>query len=137
MSCSPNFSMTLETEIFSTETSDFLTQMIFLKPFNSVLCVFGLFYVLPAPSRRETQLFLFQTCRQRWLRRKLYSGFSGLALFSENVQTGEALHSQKFLFCQDIAYRNPKLQMKIEHFVSLMNDQLHLTINCIYAHENT
>ena len=35
MPCS-KFSMTLPTEILSTETSDFLKQIIFLKSFNSV-----------------------------------------------------------------------------------------------------
>ena len=31
--------MTLQTEILSTETSDFLKQLIFLKSFNSVLAL--------------------------------------------------------------------------------------------------
>ena len=35
--CSAKFSMTLQTEILSTETSDFLKQIIFLKSFDSVL----------------------------------------------------------------------------------------------------
>ena len=34
MSCSAKFSMTLQTEILSTETSDFLNQIIFLKSFK-------------------------------------------------------------------------------------------------------
>ena len=34
--CSSNFSMTLQTEILSTETSDLLKQIIILKSFNSV-----------------------------------------------------------------------------------------------------
>ena len=37
MPCSINFSVTLQTEILSTVTSDFLKQMIILKSFNSVL----------------------------------------------------------------------------------------------------
>ena len=37
MSCSANFSMTLQTEILSTQTSDFLKTNNFLKPLNSVL----------------------------------------------------------------------------------------------------
>ena len=37
MPCSAKFSMTLQTEILSTETSDFLKQKVFLKSFNSVL----------------------------------------------------------------------------------------------------
>ena len=37
MPCSISFSMTLQTEIFSTITSDFLKQMIILKSFISVL----------------------------------------------------------------------------------------------------
>ena len=37
--CSAKFSMTLQTEVLSTETSDFLTQIIFLKSFDSVLLV--------------------------------------------------------------------------------------------------
>ena len=36
MPCLVKFSMTLQTEILSTETSDFLKQIIFLKSFNSV-----------------------------------------------------------------------------------------------------
>ena len=35
MPCSTKFSVTLQTEILSIETSDFLTQIIFLKSFNS------------------------------------------------------------------------------------------------------
>ena len=37
MPCSAKTSMTLQTEVLSTETSDFLKQMIILKSFNSVL----------------------------------------------------------------------------------------------------
>ena len=37
MPCSINFSVTLQTEILFTVTSDFLKQMIILKSFNSVL----------------------------------------------------------------------------------------------------
>ena len=36
MPCSANFSVTLQTEILSTETSDFLKQIIFLKLFISI-----------------------------------------------------------------------------------------------------
>ena len=36
MSCSTNFSMTLQPEILSRETLDFLKQMIVLNLFNSV-----------------------------------------------------------------------------------------------------
>ena len=39
MPCSINFSLTLQTEILSTITSDFVKQMIILKSFNSVFCV--------------------------------------------------------------------------------------------------
>ena len=39
MPCSANFLKTLQTEILSTETSDFLKQIIFLKSFNSVFNV--------------------------------------------------------------------------------------------------
>ena len=37
MPCSAKFSGTLQTEILSTEISDFLNQTIFLKSFNSVV----------------------------------------------------------------------------------------------------
>ena len=37
MPCSINVSLTLQTEIFSTVTLDFLKQILFLKSFNSVL----------------------------------------------------------------------------------------------------
>ena len=40
MSCAAKFSVTLQTEILSTETSDFLKQIIFLKSFNSVLVMY-------------------------------------------------------------------------------------------------
>ena len=33
----PKFSLTLQADLFSTETSDFLKQIVFLKSFNSVL----------------------------------------------------------------------------------------------------
>ena len=39
MSCSVNFSVSLQTEILSTVTSDFLKQMIILKEFNSLLLI--------------------------------------------------------------------------------------------------
>ena len=39
MPCSANFLMTLQTEILSTETSDFLKEIFFLKSVNSVLYV--------------------------------------------------------------------------------------------------
>ena len=39
MPCSANFLMSLQNEILSTETSDFLNQIIFMKSFNSVLNV--------------------------------------------------------------------------------------------------
>ena len=42
MPCSYKFSVTLQTESLSTETSDFLKQIIFLKSFNSMLFFFGL-----------------------------------------------------------------------------------------------
>ena len=45
MPCSIIFSMTLQIEILSIVTSDFLKQMIFLKSFNSVISVL-LFLVL-------------------------------------------------------------------------------------------
>ena len=38
MPCSVNFSMTLHTEILSTEISDFLKQIIIFKLFNSMMC---------------------------------------------------------------------------------------------------
>ena len=41
MLCSAKFSMTLQTEIISNETSDFLKQMIGLKPFNFVFNMMG------------------------------------------------------------------------------------------------
>ena len=41
MPCSAKFSMTLNTDILSTETSDFLKKIIFLKSFNSVLFMVG------------------------------------------------------------------------------------------------
>ena len=34
--CSTNFSMTLQAELLSTDTSDFLKQIIFRKSFNSI-----------------------------------------------------------------------------------------------------
>ena len=37
MPCSAEFSMTLQTDILSTEPSDFLKQIIFLESFNSAL----------------------------------------------------------------------------------------------------
>ena len=40
MPCFINFSVTLQTEVLSTVTSDFLKQMIILKSFNSVLSRF-------------------------------------------------------------------------------------------------
>ena len=46
MPCTANFSVTLVSEILSTETSDFLRQIIILKSFYSVLCVFVFVYVL-------------------------------------------------------------------------------------------
>ena len=39
MPCSAEFSMTLQTEVLSTETSDFLKLIFFLKLFNTMLCV--------------------------------------------------------------------------------------------------
>ena len=39
MAYSTNFSMALQTEIFPTETSDFLKQIIILNLFNSMLYV--------------------------------------------------------------------------------------------------
>ena len=39
MQCSAKFSVTLQTEILSTETSDILKQIIFLKSFNSLLYI--------------------------------------------------------------------------------------------------
>ena len=39
MPCSTKFPVTLQTEIRSTETSDFLKQIIFLKSFNSVFAM--------------------------------------------------------------------------------------------------
>ena len=42
MPCSVKFSMTLQTEILSIETSDFLKQIIFLKSFTLVLSVTSL-----------------------------------------------------------------------------------------------
>ena len=39
MPWSAKFSMTLQTKILSSQTSDFLEQIIFLKSFNSVLLV--------------------------------------------------------------------------------------------------
>ena len=41
MPCSAKFSMTIQTEILSTKTSDFLKQIIFLMPFNSLLSMGG------------------------------------------------------------------------------------------------
>ena len=41
MLCSIKFSETLQTEILSTETSDYLKQMIILKSCNSVFYLFG------------------------------------------------------------------------------------------------
>ena len=55
MSCSISFSMTLQTEILSTETSDFFKQMIILKSFTSVLTVFDSTLEL---LRRETTFSL-------------------------------------------------------------------------------
>ena len=37
MPCFAKFSFSLQTEILSTQASDFLKQIVFLKPFNSVL----------------------------------------------------------------------------------------------------
>ena len=39
MPCSINFSMTLQTEVLSTVTSDFLKQKISIKSHNSMFCV--------------------------------------------------------------------------------------------------
>ena len=39
MPCSAKFLMTLQTKILSTESSDFLKQIVFCKSFNSVLHV--------------------------------------------------------------------------------------------------
>ena len=46
MPCSINFSATLQTEILSTVTSDFLKQMIILKSFNSVFFVFQRIFII-------------------------------------------------------------------------------------------
>ena len=46
MPCSAKFSVTLQTEILSTEISDFLKQIIFVKLFNSVVFFFFLFFFL-------------------------------------------------------------------------------------------
>ena len=48
MPSSTKFSMILQTEILSTETSDFLKQIIFLQSFNSVFLMtkMGLLYIL-------------------------------------------------------------------------------------------
>ena len=46
MPCSAKFSMTFKTNILSTETSDFLRQIIFLKSFNSVF-----FFVTASPTK--------------------------------------------------------------------------------------
>ena len=52
MPCSINISMTLQTEILSIVTSDYLKQMhmIILKTFNSMFCIFEVFGYLPCFS---------------------------------------------------------------------------------------
>ena len=71
MPCSIKFSLTSQTEILSTETADFLEQIVFLKSFNSVFSVkedFQLYqyfikYGVPLPYNNYVyiQIFYIQT----------------------------------------------------------------------------
>ena len=45
MPCSINFLITLQTEVLSTEASDFLKQIIFLRSFNSMFIMFLLSFL--------------------------------------------------------------------------------------------
>ena len=59
MPCSAKFSMTLQSEILSTETSDFLKQIIFLKSFKSV-CIFtnaNQVYKIAVNDFEETRIY--------------------------------------------------------------------------------
>ena len=63
MPCSAKFSVTLETEILSTETLDFLKQIIFLKSFNSFLIVAIYFATEDVTVRTKESKKIY---RSRW-----------------------------------------------------------------------
>ena len=83
MPCATTFSVTLQAEVLSTVTSDFLKQVIFLKSFNSVLYGEWLHLcVLSAVSAKGNKLFsvFFSLCQSCFIIKPTLEGTNMLPM---------------------------------------------------------